>query len=1409
MKSYTLSNWDGKDPDAGRVTRPSSSQHTSTANTRTASSSSMAPRPGLNSGTSSKIATSSGLDSLFDGEPDTYGSPLQKRTSVSQRSQGPSSKLPVSRMTTSKPRPVLVTANVNEKASQDIRSSRILDSSFGEEAEVSKLLTDMPKRPKHAVPLSRTMNSKPTPVVVIPIARNIKKKSPEAPTSPADSLFDGEFSSDSVTPIDEGAGTQGPLFTPPPLESPLTPIDHISVYSADGEGESVSEDSDIVVLASAPPGFEPRANRDLRTTASPKRSMRLVFSHVQAPPLPKGLRKKDYRPMESIFGRPSKGESKSSKEAAAPMRGKPAGTKAAHHNSLAEALASALAANARDDHDLTPPVSKKLKRKTPAHSTIPSVPSKKRRVEIEEETQSRPLHTKSRPSDTLTSTIPSSSSRISTKDRTTTMPSMPPRSNSEMVDIVAAAFTSPWNPETLVSSTIAPPSPPPPPSRSRVRPSKVDLGRIPLLLEQDEAETPFYVLTLLMSTRHVQSEHWGAEQAAQVALAGCQENDTGRRSLLPPRKQEDDDENEISVHHWRSDSRQSKLEDVTQIIGTEAGDISDADDNEDSSRMPPPLINLQEKLNEKLQERKRRKASRKSMNASQSVRGDTASVAASSQRGDSPDFAPMIEDDRPSQTPQPSAKALGKRRAIETPQRPTSSPARPSISPTVTRSSIVTPSRSRPTPDLPNGEILPSSSFATSISSQNEAGPYRHPGSSEVTFASIVSPSAFLNDSPSQPLRSMSSTDLSLTLINTEPAASSAYDQFEAESSIFSASLLSSWPTEENHEEAQFATVNPSLLEPSLFTHSGDPGSAADEPNGIDPAILTANNSPAMESGNHRLHSTRPSDAHGSTSRSARPSRSSSPEVPLKKSMKKSSDKQKKSAPPSKSTSPYMSPIVIPSDLEDGSWHSGGSAVIPGIAARKIKRNVKLPTKLTDIALEYSAQPKPKAKAVQKRSAVVSIPVSVVAGASSRIRPASRKTQDWATGPDATFCHQCRGKSFKLKMKCETCDKVYCNRCIHFRYADLTFAEFFDGSCPACEGDCNCDLCCRKRGDTFISSKPPGATNKTRRAKDSPRPERQTKPTGAPVSKSTLYRPTTRPPGLAEPNHVISNPSDVTFFAAVYDMDGQRVGTSFADLGDDEVSYVYVQGHQRQPQPAQGSARRRVFVGAVQESWNLAPHCKVTHLGGGGGDPEELMEEANARGVSRRVYVGKKAALFWRPPVVDHDRERLGPIFDVASPASSPLSSLSSLPSDDGDSSTGGHRAASSGDTGVVDTTVGDSGEIKGATVQDCPPKPDLSDQSPEDVLRLIDAVLKSTGRTVLVVNDEGIEHEIGLSSHLSRDPSPVPTPIIDPESTAGVGTYQSEPPIPDDPMDILDSEPFPAQPPLSVEPSTLGIVDE
>ncbi|KAH6869018.1 hypothetical protein BKA70DRAFT_1578884 [Coprinopsis sp. MPI-PUGE-AT-0042] len=1364
MKSYTLSNWDGKDPDAGRVTRPSSSQQTSTSNTRTASSSSMAPRPGLNSGTSSKIATSSGIDSLFDGEPDTYGSPLQKRTSVSQRSQGPSSKLPVLRITTtSKPRPVLVTANVNEKASQGIRSSRILDSSFGEEAEVSELLTDMPKRPKHAVPLLRTMNSKPTPVVVIPIARNIKKKSPEVPTSPADSLFDGEFSSDSVTPIDEGAGTHGPLFTPPPLESPLTPIDHISVYSADGEGESVSEDSDIVVLASAPPGFEPKANRDLRTTTSPKRSMRLVFSHVQAPPLPKGLRKKDYRPMESIFGRPSKGESKSSKEDAAPMRGKPAGTKAAHHNSLAEALASALEANARDDHDLTPPVSKKLKRKTPAHSTIPSVSSKKRRVEIEE-TQPRPLHTKSRPPDTLTSMIPTSSSRISAKDRTTTMPSMPsmpPRSNSEMVDIVAAAFTSPWNPETIVSSTIAPP---PPPSRSRAHPSKVDLGRIPLLLEQDEAESPFYVLTLLMNTRHVQSEHWDAEQAAQVALAGCQENDTGRRSLLPPRKQEDDDEYEISVHHWGSDGKQSKLEDVTQTIGISAGDISDADDDEDSSRMPPPLINLQEKLNEKLQEKKRRKASRKSMNASQNS----------------------------------SAISKGFGQTASHPQRPTSSPARPSISPTVTRSSIVTPSRSRPTPDLPNGEILPSSSFATSISSQNEAGPYRHPGSSEVTFASIVSPSAFLNDSPSQPLRSMSSTDLSLTLINTEPATSSAYDQFEAESSIFSASLLSSWPTEENHEEAQFATVNPSLLEPSLFTHSGGPGSAVDEPNGIDPAILTGNNSPAMESGNRRLHSTRPSDAHGSTSRSARPSRSSSPEVPLKKSMKKSSDKQKKSAPPSKSTSPYMSPIVIPSDLEDGSWHSGGSAVIPGIAARKIKRNVKPPTKLTDNALEYSAQPKPKAKAVQKRSAVVSIPVSVVAGASSRIRPASRKTQDWATGPDATFCHQCRGKSFKLKMKCET-------------YADLTFAEFFDGSCPACEGDCNCDHCCRKRGDTFISSKPPGATNKARRAKDSPRPELQTKPTGAPVGKSTTYKPTARPPGLAEPNHVISNPSDVTFFAAVYDMDGQRVGTSFADLGDDEVSYVYVQGHQRQPQPAQGAARRRVFVGAVQESWNLAPHCKVTHLDGGGGDPEELMEEANARGVSRRVYVGKKAALFWRPPVVDHDRERLGPMFDIASPASSPLSSLSSLPSDDGDSSTGGHHAASSEDAGVADTTVGGSGEsAKGATVQDCPPKPDLlGDQSPEDVLRLIDAVLKSTGRTVLVVNDEGVEHEIGVSSHLSKEPSPVPTPIIDPESTAGVGTDQSEPPTPDDPMDILDSEPFPSQPPLLVEPSALGIVDE
>jgi hypothetical protein len=43
------------------------------------------------------------------------------------------------------------------------------------------------------------------------------------------------------------------------------------------------------------------------------------------------------------------------------------------------------------------------------------------------------------------------------------------------------------------------------------------------------------------------------------------------------------------------------------------------------------------------------------------------------------------------------------------------------------------------------------------------------------------------------------------------------------------------------------------------------------------------------------------------------------------------------------------------------------------------------------------------------------------------------RNRAWPTGPDQSFCHQCRRKTYYLKMTC-VCQKKYCSRCIAIRF---------------------------------------------------------------------------------------------------------------------------------------------------------------------------------------------------------------------------------------------------------------------------------------------------------------------------------------------------------------------------------------
>ncbi|KAI9452344.1 hypothetical protein F5148DRAFT_1236421 [Russula earlei] len=78
---------------------------------------------------------------------------------------------------------------------------------------------------------------------------------------------------------------------------------------------------------------------------------------------------------------------------------------------------------------------------------------------------------------------------------------------------------------------------------------------------------------------------------------------------------------------------------------------------------------------------------------------------------------------------------------------------------------------------------------------------------------------------------------------------------------------------------------------------------------------------------------------------------------------------------------------------------------------------------------------------------------------------------------ETTFCHHCRRKTRRPKMRCTRikektgvpCGKMYCDLCIEKRYPGLTFDEFATVFlCPYCGNFCNCTQCSRARGEEYV-----------------------------------------------------------------------------------------------------------------------------------------------------------------------------------------------------------------------------------------------------------------------------------------------------------------------------------------------------
>ncbi|KAL0959147.1 hypothetical protein HGRIS_014434 [Hohenbuehelia grisea] len=245
------------------------------------------------------------------------------------------------------------------------------------------------------------------------------------------------------------------------------------------------------------------------------------------------------------------------------------------------------------------------------------------------------------------------------------------------------------------------------------------------------------------------------------------------------------------------------------------------------------------------------------------------------------------------------------------------------------------------------------------------------------------------------------------------------------------------------------------------------------------------------------------------------------------------------------------------------------------------------------------------------------------------IEAGSRKgTMSWPLNASQApyYCHQCRTKSQRIRMIC-SCGKSWCIRCTLTRYDGIVA---FDASlkdysnCPCCSGTCNCDLCCARRGDTYKKSSrattfKPVLLNETRRTKRPPKPKKNPFADDAMLSHhevalaSGSAQPATWLPPLAPPPSTA-----VKYWGTIYGIDGRTVGRAYTatDGGNGALYALPVR-----------PARRRVFIGAIQDAWKLGPNPTILDLAP---TPAVLRKGSTGRTVS---YVGDKSVL--RMPCVD------------------------------------------------------------------------------------------------------------------------------------------------------------------------------
>ncbi|KAJ7058973.1 hypothetical protein C8F01DRAFT_285122 [Mycena amicta] len=247
----------------------------------------------------------------------------------------------------------------------------------------------------------------------------------------------------------------------------------------------------------------------------------------------------------------------------------------------------------------------------------------------------------------------------------------------------------------------------------------------------------------------------------------------------------------------------------------------------------------------------------------------------------------------------------------------------------------------------------------------------------------------------------------------------------------------------------------------------------------------------------------------------------------------------------------------------------------------------------------------------------------------------------WPQSSLREFCHHCRCRTGKLSLSFTDCPHSFCVRCVMVKFPPGTvpFEQTSSSdNCPRCKDTCPCDSCCARRGEFY---RPLVA-----RAKGPPPSAEIVK---SPRRKRTLPLPTqwTAPQDPALDQIVVDA---VVPYAIMYNLNDEPVAYTYFDVDDNEepITDVVV---------AKPKRFRRVFIGAVQECWKLAPNPLIFI------DP--LVRTSKQRNGKKRWFIGDESVLDQfphpiaadappqmvdEPPPTDQDQD------EVPSNVSSPLS---------------------------------------------------------------------------------------------------------------------------------------------------------